>query len=576
MKKTLSLLLAVLMLLGMMAGCSSEPANTTDPVDSAVNEATDTTPETPADNSEDISVEPADTSVDASDEPSADTAVAWADLPATTLPVSDELATFTCWISDAVLPNEKTNILDFNENQVMQELEKRTNVHWEFELAQSSSLTEKFNLMIMSGDWTDLISGTAALFSGGYDKYIEDEIIIDIKDLVAEYAPHYQALMNEDETVRKELLTDSGYMSGFQQLYPDVQPNWMGYFVRQDWLDASGIGYLETYEDWDQFLAWVSENTDATGLFLSSTTGQQGMIMAGFGAGTGMLQENGQLYFSPITDEYKAYVAQIAEWYGKGYVDKDYASNNFFGSMGNFTSGEYALFPHMYTYFNVIEGMGQAEDANFDLCAAQAPVMNEGEKILVNPGMLDSRLGGQRACISATCENPELLTQWYDYLYSEEGAFLCNYGLEGEAYNIVDGEIVLTDNLTANPNGWAYGEVMNLYVMASYFPYYYDWSREFLVVSDEGIDSCYTWYNCWDIPNQKSISSYVSLTTEESEDISSCYTDINTYVSEFTSKVIIGEESLDNWDSYVENIRNMGIDEIVETYQAAYDRYLAR
>ena len=47
-------------------------------------------------------------------------------------------------------------------------------------------------------------------------------------------------------------------------------------------------------------------------------------------------------------------------------------------------------------------------------------------------------------------------------------------------------------------------------------------------------------------------------------------------MQEFTSKVIIGEESLDNWDSFVANIKSMGIDEIVATYQAAYDRYLAR
>ena len=142
---------------------------------------------------------------------------------------------------------------------------------------------------------------------------------------------------------------------------------------------------------------------------------------------------------------------------------------------------------------------------------------------------------------------------------------------------MVDGKIVLTDALVHNPNGWAYGEVMNLYIMPSYFPYYYDWGREaYSGISEAAQECCNVWFDCWDIPNQKSISSYVSLTTEESESISSRYTDINTLVQEFTSKVIIGEESLDNWDSFVANIKSMGIDEIVATYQAAYDRYLAR
>lgn len=570
MKKALALLLALTMLLALLAGCGGTSGTTTTP---DTTDATDTTPDSTG---TDEPSTPSDTQ-DTTDETPDTTAVAYKDLPPTTLPITTEPVTFSCWISDSALANEKTGMTNLSENAVMQKLEELTGVHWEFEMAASASLAEKFNLMLISGNWPDLISAMPQLFTGGYDKYIEDEIIIDIKDLVQEYAPHYWALATEDETVRRELLTDSGYMSGFQQLYPSVQPNWAGYFVRQDWVDASGVGQMETYEDWETFLAWVKANTDSTGLFLNSTTGQQGIIMAGLNASAGMLQENNQLYFSPITNEYKDYLALISDWYAKGYVDKDFSSNNAFAQMGNFTSGDYGLFWHMYTYRDLLENMGRENNPDFTVAAVQAPVQNHGDKILVNPGMLDSRLGGQRASISATCENPELLTQWYDYLYSEEGAFLCNFGIEGEAYNMVDGKIVLTDALVHNPNGWAYGEVMNLYIMPSYFPYYYDWGREaYSGISEAAQECCNVWFDCWDIPNQKSISSYVSLTTEESESISSRYTDINTLVQEFTSKVIIGEESLDNWDSFVANIKSMGIDGIVATYQAAYDRYLAR
>ena len=118
---------------------------------------------------------------------------------------------------------------------------------------------------------------------------------------------------------------------------------------------------------------------------------------------------------------------------------------------------------------------------------------------------------------------------------------------------------------------------MNLYIMPSFFPFYYDWSRGQLSgYSPEAIESTHIWFSNWDIPNQMSMSAYVSLTTEESEDVGSTYADITTYVQEFTAKVMTGEESIDNWDAYVANIEGMGIEDIVETYQVAYDRYLAR
>ena len=70
--------------------------------------------------------------------------------------------------------------------------------------------------------------------------------------------------------------------------------------------------------------------------------------------------------------------------------------------------------------------------------------------------------------------------------------------------------------------------------------------------------------------------SFVTLTSSESESFSKTYSDINSYVQEMILKFIIGEESLDNWDSYVDNVKAMGIDTCIEIKQDGYDRYLER
>lgn len=41
----------------------------------------------------------------------------------------------------------------------------------------------------------------------------------------------------------------------------------------------------------------------------------------------------------------------------------------------------------------------------------------------------------------------------FDYLYSEEGMLLMNFGVEGEQFEYVDGEIKYTDLIMNNPDG---------------------------------------------------------------------------------------------------------------------------
>ena len=68
----------------------------------------------------------------------------------------------------------------------------------------------------------------------------------------------------------------------------------------------------------------------------------------------------------------------------------------------------------------------------------------------------------------------------------------------------------------------------------------------------------------------------LTLTTEESESIGTEAAAIDANVKEMLSKFILGQESLDNWDSFVANLNSMGLEHVLEVRQAAYDRFLAR
>lgn len=68
----------------------------------------------------------------------------------------------------------------------------------------------------------------------------------------------------------------------------------------------------------------------------------------------------------------------------------------------------------------------------------------------------------------------------------------------------------------------------------------------------------------------------VTPTSEESREYSAIMNEINTYRDEMVLKFIFGTESLDNFDTYVKNIENMGLDRALEIQRAALERYNAR
>lgn len=72
------------------------------------------------------------------------------------------------------------------------------------------------------------------------------------------------------------------------------------------------------------------------------------------------------------------------------------------------------------------------------------------------------------------------------------------------------------------------------------------------------------------------IPTAVAMTADEGSEYSTIYADIDTYVSENLSKFMTGDKSFDEWDAFIDQVYDMGIEDCIEIYQTAYDRYMAR
>ena len=68
----------------------------------------------------------------------------------------------------------------------------------------------------------------------------------------------------------------------------------------------------------------------------------------------------------------------------------------------------------------------------------------------------------------------------------------------------------------------------------------------------------------------------ISLTTEESEERADIMIQVDTYAQEMMLKFITGAESLDYYDTYLQELDARGMQRAIEITQNALERYLAQ
>lgn len=558
MKKSFTLLLTLLMILSLAAGCKAEQG-TASPTPEAV---TATPTESPSPSGQDVTEEPV----------------------AYKLPLVDTLTElevfYPLWFPSPVMTTK-------SDSDAYKLVEEKTNVKINFVQPAAATVLENFTLMFSSDDLTDGIVCIRQFYFGGISKYIDDGFILDLSDYT-EYMPNYYKLLQENKTLYRDLVTDEGYLPDIQTITFVIQPEPEGLAIRQDWLDDIGYqGLPETYEDWTDMLRKLKDYPNIASLYFSNSTmiGVDDNFAQGFGAGGGFLLEGGKnIVFSPVTDNYRQYLMLMAQWYEEGLIDRDFASlGNYQGVWGRFAEGDWAASRSIYTFIDNTEAA--ATDPDFDLVMVNNPKVTAGTRTVT--AKVPAYNNGINAAVSATGVDPILMIKYFDFFFSEEGALIANFGVEGVSYTMVDGKPQLTELITKNPENLSMSVMLDYHCYFPTWPFLYDYRRELVpgALSDKAFAAPEIWdknrdmYDSYpEVPEgvYTTLPAALSMTVEESAAYTSKFNDISTFVAESTSAFITGQKSFDEWDSYVAQIESMGLQECIDVQQAAYQRYLNR
>lgn len=453
--------------------------------------------------------------------------------------------------------------------------EEITGVHIEYNCVSFMAADTQIQLMMAAGDMDDIMP-LAMNYAGGPDAAVDEELIVDLTEYLPEYAVNYQALIDYNETFKNQVTTAEGRVVGFSIYAMDKSRIYTyGPEIRKDWLDQVKLDVPVTIDDYHEMLLAFKNQLDVeTPMYLHySGINKTNQLTRAYDInGTELLIIDGTVTSSLLQPGMKDYLKMMNQWWQEGLFAQDFFSDTSAEEPElSVVANSYGLFYQYATEFPEIENL--AEDPNFELLSITDAVLEEGDKFSVYNGYGNDASPAGYYNVTTSCDDIELALKWLDFYYSPDGWLLSNYGNQGESFEYAeDGTPHWTDVIN-------YPEVPSYVAKSTYTllqgAFLMHAEREFDSYTEAMIDASDIWASVEADGDYINLPPYITLSTEQSEIVTPIQNDIDTYVDECLVKFIIGDMNLeDDYDSFVERIKTMNIDTVMEAYQEAYEKFL--
>ena len=459
--------------------------------------------------------------------------------------------------------------VEYADNEWQKGLSERVGINIEWETAPAGSdVNQAYNLMIAGDDLPDIFYYWGLTSSA--TQLIEDGKIISLNDYIETYAPAYYKFVTSDKTMDNSVKNDNGDYYGFAFLREDLfLGSYAGPAIRKDLLDKVGKDVPTTMDEWTDVLTAMKDVVKYPFSARNGISDLFGPFAGAFKTTNNYYVDDGKVHFGYAEDGMKDFLAKMNEWYEAGLIDPDFLSNDSPALetkiLNSEVGGIYTTGGTVLSYVTKLNEMNSTDEWT----ATPYPTQNKGESPWYIQGETPNI--GIVGAITTACKNIPLACRFFDYGYTEEGAIYYNFGDESN-YTIVDGEPAFTEAFTSDPRGLV--TMMKTYTAMSGNAPTLNLMSSFTSKPQFQKDCVNTWYNKDGLAHL--MPGALTMTTEESTSIATEVTAIDAQVSEMVTKFIVGQESLDNWDSFVANLNALGLEHVLEVRQAAYDRFLAR
>ena len=578
MKKTMAILLVLSMLLSLMAACggAAEAPQTQETASASQAEPAEQEPETPPTEPEEP--ETAEAAPESSLESTLESAVepeeALPEFVEVELPLVDEPTTFSLWYT---WPPVLTNFIEGpGATPFAQELERRTGIHIDYQIINTETASTDFSLMAAASDYPDMLLGASSYYNNP-DQMLEDDVVIDVAPYLDSIMPNMKAVLAENQEWALAAYTDSGAIVECYRFEIGTEMN-VGPVIRKDYLEKLGKDVPVTYDDYHDVLTAFKNEIGASAPLLMPYTGLTNYYSIGYGvpaelrSGLFYVVED-QVKYAGMEQDYYDFLTLMVQWFQEGLIDPDFLSRTTTTDPDNglIASGDAGVWTANVLMFDMYKDM--VDDPDFAITGTSypkkspdAPIMYQNDASPTNPGY----------CVSTDCHDVETCLRWIDYWYSKEGTFLANYGLEGVSFEYdPEGNPHLNETILQSPIGLPSSLTCSIYITNG-GPYVNDTSRLQYYFGENQKAAMEIWDRSDDPVCSEGYPADAGLTTEEAEEYASIMSDIETYMEEIVTSVLVGNEPVSKLEEVADNLTAMNIQRAIALKQAAYDRYLAK
>ncbi len=496
-----------------------------------------------------------------------------------TYPV-EEPVTITWWHALRAPSYESSHA----DNICWQAIAENVGVNIEWIHPASGTAGEQLNLLLVSGDLPHIIQIDGYLeSSGGAAALVEDGVAVDLTDSLATLAPDFLAGITASDLAYQMATTADGRVVQFTQL-KQTSPQYSRVIVRNDimqeigWTDENGVSGLrlpETIADYTEMFA-AMKDAGYYG-YRTDSSGRDTQIMTAYGIYNGWyVKEDGSIGYGMWDDRYRDYLRQVREWIQAGYVHPDWASD--VNTSALFSNKEIGMY---ITPSDIAYGAGVA--GGYDITCVNYPRMNAGDPYPFENTTWDVvPADGIRTIITQAAIDDGVFEEamaLLNYGYTEEGALIYNWGVEGVSYTVdADGNKTFTDLLLHNDT-----------IPASDGQYIYKlhFGPKLAEADVEcnpgtiGDPKALYWRELYS--DDETVSSdcimFASLTAQQSLDRAEYMVDIETYMNESTLQFLMGDKDInddDAWQEYMDTMQSLGIEEAIAITQEAQDAFIAK
>lgn len=456
-----------------------------------------------------------------------------------------------------------------DDNLMITELEKRTNIDFDLIQALSENATERQAVLLASGDLPDIM-----ILRGEKNYALNSDktpLFLNMKDYYNNgKMPNLKAWTDKYPRTQGYNMDKEGNLFAFTMLEGGAEVT-ETFLTAQGNLDKYANGKVGSYDELYKYMtSWKQANPKnypwtcvSWGLGGWYLIGCQ-LVLADCGwSGVDFDYGANEYKVMPYKTEYKKTIEWLAKCYAEGLIDPNFTTNSDQQFSQNLTTNK-SLFAFNYVSQNkqwTIDGRIAQKDNNFKMTALPYLKRDDGtqSKFLA---YLPGGLGGFYRAVSKETKYPDVCVAFLDYLIQEDVAMLTAFGIEGVTYEKdSNGSIImLTDAKKAGQESVDKIAGVPSKIRAINFvmpPLMKDDLDKDLQKSKQML------------VDQNALNPRLpapGANAEESKKIAEIVGPAETFIHENVLKFVVGVRPMSEWDNFITDLKKLNLDYVAEVY----------